>query len=277
MQGIGVMTENLKIYANQIRKLAAKQIYNAKSGHIGGAFSIADILSVLYFSEMKVDPKNLEEENRDRLVLSKGHASAALYAALALRGIVSEKDLLGFRNIDSILEGHPSIKIPGVDMGTGSLGQGLSIANGMGLAAKLDRLDYRTYVIVGDGECDEGQIWEAAMFAPQHKLDNVCLFVDCNGLQLGGRKVDIKNSNPIDEKFEKFGWNVVNINGNDVEQVLYGLEVFNITSNKPTAIICKTVKGCGSQVTENKAEWHGKAPNEEEYTQILKDLDTLKL
>lgn len=271
------MIDDLKIYANKIRKLAAKQIYEAKSGHLGGAFSIADILSVLYFEEMRINPKNPNDEDRDRFVLSKGHASAALYATLALKGYFSEKDLSGFRKIDSYLEGHPTMKVPGVDVNSGSLGQGLSIANGMALAAKMDKKSYRVFAILGDGECDEGQIWEAAMTASQHKLDNLCVFIDANGFQLDSRVSDIKNLNPIDEKFEKFGWNVVNINGNDIEQVLYAFEVFNITTTKPTAIICKTVKGSGSELTEGKAEWHGKAPNEEEYTKIMQDLEVIRL
>lgn len=271
------MIEDLKIYANRIRKLAANEIYEAQSGHIGGAFSIADILAVLYFSEMNVDPKNPQWKERDRFVLSKGHASAALYAALALKGYFPEKDLQGFRKIDSYLEGHPCMKVPGVDINSGSLGQGLSIANGMALAAKMDRHNYRVFTIVGDGECNEGQIWEAAQTSAHYKLDNLCLFVDANGFQLDARTSDVKLTNPLDEKFEKFGWNVININGNDIEQVLYAFEVFNITNNKPTAVICKTVKGSGSELTEGKAEWHGKAPNEEEYKKIMEDLEVVRL
>lgn len=271
------MTDDLKIYANKIRKFALKEVYEAQSGHLGGAFSIAEILSVLYFSEMNVDPKNPTWEDRDRLVLSKGHASSALYAALALKGFIPEKDLSGFRRIDSYLEGHPSMKTPGVDVNSGSLGQGLSIANGMAMAAKMDKKNYRVFAIVGDGECDEGQIWEAAMTAAHHKLDNLCLFVDANGFQLDSRTSDVKLLAPLDEKFEKFGWNVININGNDIEQVLYAFEVFNITNQKPTAVICKTVKGSGSELIEGKGEWHGKAPNEEQYKKILSDLEEVRL
>ncbi|MCQ2979205.1 MAG: transketolase [Clostridia bacterium] len=271
------MIEDLKIYANKIRKLSVNEIYNAQSGHVGGAFSIADILAVLYFEEMKVDPKKPDWSERDRFVLSKGHASAALYATLALKGYFPEKDLAGFRKIDSYLEGHPCMKVPGVDINSGSLGQGLSIANGMALAAKLDKKNYRVFSIIGDGECNEGQIWEAAQTAAHHKLDNLCLFVDANGFQLDARTSDVKLTNPLDEKFEKFGWNVININGNDIEQVLYAFEVFNITNNKPTAVICKTVKGSGSELTEGKAEWHGKAPNEEEYNKIMADLEVVRL
>ena len=271
------MLEDLKIYANKIRKLAVKEIYEAQSGHVGGAFSIADILAVLYFSEMRIDPKNPTWDERDRFVLSKGHASAALYATLALKGYFPEKDLMGFRKIDSYLEGHPCMKVPGVDINSGSLGQGLSIANGMALAAKMDKKNYRVFSIVGDGECNEGQIWEAAQTAAHHKLDNLCLFVDANGFQLDARTSDVKLTNPLDEKFEKFGWNVININGNDIEQVLYAFEVFNITTNKPTAVICKTVKGSGSELTEGKAEWHGKAPNEEEFNKIMEDLEVVRL
>lgn len=169
------------------------------------------------------------------------------------------------------------MKTPGVDVNSGSLGQGLSIANGMALAAKMDKKNYRVFAIVGDGECDEGQIWEAAMTAAHHKLDNLCLFVDANGFQLDSRTSDVKQLNPLDEKFEKFGWNVININGNDIEQVLYAFEVFNITNQKPTAVICKTVKGSGSELIEGKGEWHGKAPNEEQYKKILSDLEEVRL
>lgn len=271
------MIEELKITANKIRKLALDEIYSAKSGHIGGAFSVADILATLYFYEMKVDKNNPNWEDRDRLVLSKGHASAALYAALALKGFIPEKDLSTFRNIDSYLEGHPSMKIPGVDVSSGSLGQGLSIANGMALAGKIDNKDYRVYAVLGDGECNEGQVWEAAMFASTQKLDKLCLFIDANGIQLSGKTPDIKSIEPLDERFEKFGWNVININGNDPEQILYALEVFNITLNKPTAVIARTVKGSGSEFTENKVEWHGKAPNEEEYNKIMQDLEVIRL
>ncbi len=269
--------EELKIIANSIRKLILKQIYESKSGHPGGSLSAADILSVLYFDEMKIDVNNPRMRERDRFVLSKGHASSALYATLALKGYISESDLSGFRKTDSFLEGHPTLKIPGIDINSGSLGQGLSIANGMALASRLDQNPYRVYCLIGDGECNEGQIWEAAMTTAQHKLDNVCVIVDNNGLQLDGRNADIKNVDPLDKKFESFGWHVVNINGNDIEQVLYGFEVFNININKPTAIIAKTVKGYGVSQMENNAKWHGKAPSKEEYDEALRELEVIRL
>lgn len=265
--------ENLCEKALNIRKNIIEMIYQAKSGHPGGALSCSDILTVLYFSEMKVDVQNPKDENRDRLVLSKGHASAALYATLAEKGFISKEDLLGFRNINSILQGHPDMKkVPGVDMSTGSLGQGLSVANGMALAGKLDQKDYRVYCIMGDGEIEEGQIWEAAMTASHYGLDNLCAIVDNNNLQIDGTVTEVMNPNPIDEKFKSFGFNVININGNDIEEILSAFEKARIAKGKPTAIIAKTVKGKGISFMENQAGWHGKAPNEEEYKIAIQEL-----
>lgn len=265
--------EDLQIKATNIRRNIVKMIYEASSGHPGGALSCADILTVLYFSEMNIDVKNPADENRDRLVLSKGHASAALYATLAEKGFFSNEELLGFRNINSILQGHPDMnKIPGVDMSTGSLGQGLSVANGMALAAKLDNKDYRVYCIIGDGEIEEGQIWEAAMSASHYKLDNLCAIVDNNNLQIDGKITDVMNPNPIDEKFKSFGFNVININGNDIEDILGALYKARKAKGRPTVIIAKTVKGKGITFMENQVAWHGKAPNQEEYENAIEEL-----
>ena len=256
--------ENLSKIAFNIRKSIIEMIYTASSGHPGGALSCADILTALYFSEMKVDSP--EDENRDRLVLSKGHASAALYATLAEKGFLPREDLVGFRNINSYLQGHPDRKkIAGVDMSTGSLGQGLSVANGMGLAGKLDNKDYRVYCIMGDGEIEEGQIWEAAMTASHYKLDNLCAIVDNNNLQIDGKITEVMNPTPIDEKFKSFGFQVININGHEMDEILKAFEQAKMVKGKPTAIIAKTIKGKGVSFMENQAGWHGKAPNEEEY------------
>lgn len=264
---------DLQIKALSIRKNIVEMIYTAASGHPGGALSCADILTALYFSEMNVDVENPRDENRDRLVLSKGHASAALYATLAEKGFIKKEELIGFRNIKSNLQGHPDMnKIPGVDMSTGSLGQGLSAANGMALAAKLDNKDYRVYCITGDGEIQEGQIWEAAMTAGHHKLDNLCVIVDNNNLQIDGKVTDVMNPAPIDEKFKSFGFNVVNINGNDIDEILSAFAKARTAKGRPTAIIAKTVKGKGVSFMEDQAGWHGKAPNKEEYDIAMKDL-----
>lgn len=265
--------ENLKNRALNIRKNIVKMIYEAQSGHPGGALSCADILTALYFSEMNFNTDNPKDENRDRLVLSKGHASASLYATLAEKGFIKEEELKGFRNIDSILQGHPDMKkIPGVDMTTGSLGQGLSAANGMALAGKLDGKDYRVYCITGDGEIEEGQIWEAAMTASHYKLDNLCLIVDNNNLQIDGKVTDVMNVTPIDEKFKSFGFNVININGNDIDDILNAFDKARNAKGRPTVIIAKTIKGKGISFMENQAGWHGKAPSQEQYEQAMKEL-----
>lgn len=265
--------EELKQKANEIRKDIIEEVYNAKSGHPGGSLSIADIMAVLYFNELKIDEKNPRCEDRDRVVLSKGHCSPALYAVLAERGFFSKEDLKSFRKLESNLQGHPDLnKVPGVDMTSGSLGQGLSVANGMAISAKMDNKDYRVYVILGDGEIEEGQIWEAAMTANKYKLDNLCVIVDNNNLQIDGTIEEVKSSYPIDEKFKSFGFNVINIDGNNIEEIINAFETAKQTKNKPTCIIAKTIKGKGVSFMENKAEWHGKAPSEEEYIQAMKDL-----
>lgn len=266
--------EDLKMKAKDIRKDIIEEVYNANSGHPGGSLSISDIMAVLYFNELRIDEKNPRWEERDRLVLSKGHCSPALYAALAERGFFDKEDLKSFRKIESNLQGHPDLnKVPGVDMTSGSLGQGLSIANGMAIAGKMDNKNYRVYTILGDGEIEEGQIWEAAMTANKYKLDNLCVIVDNNNLQIDGTIEEVMSSYPIDEKFKSFGFNVLTIDGNNIEEILNGFEIAKQTKNKPTCIIAKTIKGKGVSFMENKAEWHGKAPNEEEYIQAMKDLN----
>lgn len=266
--------DELKLKATKIRRNIVNMIYLASSGHPGGALSITDILTVLYFTEMNVDPLNPKDENRDRFVLSKGHASAALYATLAERGFIQNEDLLGFRKLDSNLQGHPDMnKVPGVDMTTGSLGQGLSTANGMALAGKLDNKNYRVYCALGDGEIEEGQVWEAAMSASHYKLDNLCVIVDNNNLQIDGEITKVMNSYPIDEKFRSFGFNVINIDGHNFDEILNAFESARTFKGKPTAIIAKTVKGKGVSFMENLAEWHGKAPNLEQYEQALKEIE----
>lgn len=263
----------LKEKALNIRRDIIEMVYMASSGHPGGALSIADILTVLYFLEMNISPLTPKDENRDRFILSKGHASPALYATLAERGFFSKEELRGFRNIDSILQGHPDMKsIPGVDMSTGSLGQGLSVANGMALAGKLDKKDYRVYCLLGDGEIEEGQIWEAAMSSGHYKLDNLCVIVDNNNLQIDGVISEVMNSYPIDKKFKDFGFEVIKINGNDFKSIINGFEEAKRIKGKPTAIIAKTIKGKGVSYMENVAGWHGKAPNEQEYVQAMQEL-----
>ncbi len=263
----------LKEKALNIRRDIIEMVYMASSGHPGGALSITDILTVLYFLEMNISPLTPKDENRDRFILSKGHASPALYATLAERGFFSKEELRGFRNIDSILQGHPDMKsIPGVDMSTGSLGQGLSVANGMALAGKLDKKDYRVYCLLGDGEIEEGQIWEAAMSSGHYKLDNLCVIVDNNNLQIDGVISEVMNSYPIDKKFKDFGFEVIKINGNDFKSIINGFEEAKRIKGKPTAIIAKTIKGKGVSYMENVAGWHGKAPNEEEYVQAMQEL-----
>ena len=266
--------EDLKQKAKEIRKDIIEEVYNAKSGHPGGSLSIADIMAVLYFNELKIDEKNPRWEDRDRVVLSKGHCSPALYAALAERGFFSKETLKSFRKIDSNLQGHPDLnKVQGVDMTSGSLGQGLSVANGMAISAKMDNKDYRVYVILGDGEIEEGQVWEAAMTANKYKLDNLCVIVDNNNLQIDGTIEEVMSSYPIDEKFKSFGFNVLNIDGNNIEEIINAFESAKKTKDKPTCIIAKTIKGKGVSFMENKAEWHGKAPSEEEYTEAMRELN----
>ena len=266
--------EDLKQKAKEIRKDIIEEVYNAKSGHPGGSLSIADIMAVLYFNELKIDQKNPRWEDRDRVVLSKGHCSPALYATLAERGFFSKETLKSFRKIDSNLQGHPDLnKVQGVDMTSGSLGQGLSVANGMAISAKMDNKDYRVYVILGDGEIEEGQVWEAAMTANKYKLDNLCVIVDNNNLQIDGTIEEVMSSYPIDEKFKSFGFNVLNIDGNNIEEIINAFESAKKTKDKPTCIIAKTIKGKGVSFMENKAEWHGKAPSEEEYNEAMRELN----
>ena len=270
--------EKLKDIARLIRADVIKEVYSAKSGHPGGALSIVDILTVLYFNQMNINPEEPKNENRDRLVLSKGHASAALYATLAERGFFSVNELENFRKLGSILQGHPDMKhIPGVDMTTGSLGQGLSVANGMAMMSKLDKKGIRVYAILGDGEIEEGQIWEAAMTSSQYRLDNLCVIVDNNNLQIDGELKKVMSSYPIDKKFESFGFVVFNVDGNNIEELIKVFESAKLIKGKPVAIIAKTIKGKGVSFMENKTEWHGKAPSEEEYKQAIKELGAQNL
>ena len=263
----------LEKIAYKIRKHAIDAVYSASSGHPGGSLSIADILAVLYFDEMNVDAKNPKDENRDRFVLSKGHCAPALYGALCEKGFFPKEDIKTFRNANSYLQGHPDMKgVPGVDMSTGSLGQGICAANGMALAAKLDNKDYRVYSILGDGEIEEGQVWEAAMFAPHYGLDNMTIFVDFNGLQIDGDITKVMNPTPIDKKFEAFGWNVLIIDAHNYDEIKNALHTAKNTKGKPTAIIAKSIKGKGVSFMENEAGWHGMAPNEEQYNIAVSEL-----
>lgn len=265
--------EFLKIKANEIRKDIIEEVYNAKSGHPGGSLSIADIMTVLYFDELNIDEKNPRWEDRDRLVLSKGHCAPALYAALSERGFFEKEKLKSLRKLDSNLQGHPNMNdVLGVDMSTGSLGQGLSVANGMAISGKIDNKNYRVYCILGDGEIEEGQIWEAAMTSNKYKLDNLCVIVDNNNLQIDGTIQEVMDSNPIDEKFKAFGFDVIKIDGHSFDEIKTAFKEAKETKEKPTCIIAKTIKGKGVSFMENQAGWHGKAPNEEEYTQAIKDL-----
>lgn len=251
--------------AKNIRRDIIEEIYDAQSGHPGGSLSIADIMTVLYFYEMNVDPQNPKYENRDRLVLSKGHCAPALYATLANRGFFNKKELSTLRKIDSNLQGHPDMnKVPGVDMTTGSLGQGISVATGMAMAGKLDNKPYRVYCIMGDGEIEEGQVWEASMSAVKYKLDNLCIIADNNNLQIDGTIEDVMSSYPIDEKFKSFGFQIINIDGHNYQEIIDAFDVARNIKEKPVCIIAKTIKGKGISYMENKIEWHGKAPNEEQ-------------
>jgi len=264
----------LELTAYKIRKHAIDAVYSAASGHPGGSLSIADILSVLYFDEMNIDPKNPKDPSRDRLVLSKGHCSPALYGALAERGFFPVEDIKTFRKTESYLQGHPDMKgTSGVEMSTGSLGQGICAANGMALNAKLDNKDYRVYAILGDGELEEGQVWEAAMFAAHYKLDNLCAYVDFNGLQIDGDITKVMNPTPIDKKFEAFGWNVVTIDGHNYDEIKAALKNAKETKGKPTVIVAKSVKGKGVSYMENNAAWHGNAPKEDDYNQAMSELN----
>lgn len=265
--------EELQKIANTIRINTIKQVYKAQSGHPGGSLSIADILAVLYFNQMNINEKEPTSLLRDRFVLSKGHCSPALYATLAERGYFDKKELHSFRNIEGKLQGHPDMtKVPGVDMTTGSLGQGLSVANGMALNSKINHDGYRVYCLLGDGEIEEGQIWEAAMTANKYKLDNLCVIVDNNNLQIDGNIKDVKGLDNIEGKFRNFGFNTIVINGHNISQIIDSFETAKTTKGMPTAIIAKTIKGKGVSYMENEAKWHGKAPNKEEYEIAMKEL-----
>ena len=260
--------------ANEVRKGVIKSTHAAKSGHPGGSLSVADIITYLYFEELNVDPKNPKWEDRDRFVLSKGHVAPALYSALAEKGFFPKEDLLTLRHVGSYLQGHPDMKgIPGVDMSSGSLGQGVSCAAGMALAAKMDNKDYRVYAVTGDGEIEEGQIWEAAMFAGFRKLDNLVVVVDNNNLQIDGAIDTVCSPYPIDKKFEAFNFHTIVIDGNDFDQIRAAFKEARETKGMPTAIIAKTVKGKGVSFMENEVGWHGKGPNDEECRIALEELE----
>ena len=264
---------HLQKIALEIRKGALTAVYTAASGHPGGSLGIAELLAYLYFEEMHVDPKNPKDPDRDRFVLSKGHTSPALYAALAEKGFFPKEDLKTFRQKDSYLQGHPDMKhIPGVDMSTGSLGQGISAACGMALSGKISEKKYRVWTILGDGECEEGQGWEAAMFAAHYGLNNLCAFVDFNGLQIDGAVTEVMNPTPLDTKFAAFGWNTLVIDGHDFDQIASAVEAAK-RSAKPTAVICKTTKGKGVSYMENVCAWHGSAPKTEQYEQGMRELE----
>lgn len=265
--------EALANIANEIRMGALEQVYEAQSGHPGGALSCSDILAVLYFNQMNIDPKQPDALARDRFVLSKGHCSPALYATLARKGYFDKAVLSGFRNIDSNLQGHPDMtKIPGVDMTTGSLGQGMSAAVGMAIGSKMDSAGCRVYCLVGDGEIEEGQIWESAMTASKNELDNLCVIVDHNGLQIDGTVEDVAGLVDIKEKFESFGFYTIEIDGHDIEEIIHAFQVARQEKGRPTAIIANTIKGKGVSFMEGKAGWHGKAPNKDEYEEAINEL-----
>lgn len=263
--------------ARRIRVGIIESVYHAGCGHPGGSLGIADIMAYLYFEEMKVDPKEPKDPSRDRFVLSKGHTAPALYATLAERGFFPVEELKTLRQIDSRLQGHPDMKgIPGVDMTSGSLGQGISAACGMALAAKITGQDYRVYAVLGDGESEEGQVWEAAMFAAHYKLDNLVAVIDWNGLQIDGPIAEVMNPAPHDEKLRAFGWHVISIDGNDLDSIEAAFAEARTVKGKPTAIVARTVKGRGVSYMENAVEWHGAAPKEDQYKIALAELGALK-
>ena len=260
--------------ANEVRKGIVTAVHSAKSGHPGGSLSAADIYTYLYFEEMNIDPKDPKKADRDRFVLSKGHTAPGYYSTLAHRGFFPVEDLTTLRKVGSYLQGHPDMKhIPGVDMSSGSLGQGISAAVGMAISAKLSDDDYRVYTLLGDGEIQEGQVWEAAMFAGFRKLDNLVVIVDNNGLQIDGDIADVCSPYPIDKKFEAFNFHVINIDGNDFDQIEAAFKEARETKGMPTAIIAKTIKGKGVSFMEDQAGWHGKAPNDEQYAQAMEELE----
>ena len=265
--------EGLANIANDIRIEIIEQVYNANSGHPGGSLSCADILAVLYFNQMNIDSENPNAKGRDRFVLSKGHCAPALYATLARKGYFDKELLKGFRKVGSNLQGHPDMKkVPGVDMSTGSLGQGLSAAVGMAIGSKMEHEGYRVYCLLGDGELEEGQVWEAAMSASKNKLDNLCAIVDYNTLQIDGNVEEVAGLIDIKEKFESFGFNVIEVNGHDIEALIHAFNSAKHQKDMPSVIIARTIKGKGVSFMEGKAEWHGKAPNQEQYEQAINEL-----
>ena len=265
--------QELENISKLIRRDIITMLTESASGHPGGSLSIADIMSVLFFDEMNIDPKDPKNPDRDRFVLSKGHAAPVLYSTLARRGYLEVEELNTLRKIDSRLQGHPNMNdLPGIDMSTGSLGQGISAAVGMALAGKLDKKDYRVFTILGDGELEEGQVWEASMSAAHYQLDNLIAFVDNNGLQIDGNIENVMNPGPIDKKFEAFGWNVLKINGHDYDEIKGAIKKAKETKGKPTVIVCNTIKGKGVSFMENEAGWHGNAPNKEQCEQALKEI-----
>ena len=265
--------KGLNEITNVIRKDIVSMICKSKSGHPGGSLSAVEILTALYFDQMNIDPTNPKMEDRDRFVLSKGHAAPALYATLAQRGYFAKDELNNLRQLGSMLQGHPDMKkVPGVEMSTGSLGQGFSVACGMAMAAKLDNAPWNVYALLGDGEIQEGIVWEATMSAAHYKLDNLIVFLDYNGLQIDGNIESVMNINPIEDKFKTFGWNVITIDGHDFDQIFAALDMAKDTVDKPTMIIAKTIKGKGVSFMENQASWHGSAPSEEQLEQALSEL-----
>ena len=267
----------LQGYAKNIRSSIVSMVTEAQSGHPGGSLSAADILTALYFAEMNVNPQNPQQADRDRFVLSKGHAAPVLYATLAEKGFFPKEELLTLRKINSRLQGHPSMKsLPGIDMSTGSLGQGLSVAAGMALAARLDDSDHRVYTILGDGELEEGMVWEGAMFAAHYKLDNLTAFVDFNGLQIDGPVSEVLSPLPIPEKWQAFNWNVIVIDGHDMNEIYDAIQTAKTVKGKPTMIVAKTVKGKGVCEMENIADWHGKAPTQAQCELFLTQLNDLE-
>ena len=266
----------LKKTANAVRRDIVKEVYSAKAGHPGGSLSAADLFTFLYFEEMHIDPKNPRDPDRDRFVLSKGHTCPGLYAAMAERGYFPKEELPTFRHLGARLQGHPSMQyLPGLDMSSGSLGQGISAACGMALAGKIDGKDYRVYTLLGDGELEEGEVWEAAMFAGNQHLDNLCVIVDNNNLQIDGRIDDVNSPKPIDEKFAAFKFHVIKINGHDFDEIRAAFQEAKNTKGQPTLILASTIKGKGVSYMENQAGWHGKAPNAEQYETAMQDLDRI--
>lgn len=265
--------QELMDIAKIIRKDIVSMLTESASGHPGGSLSATDIVTTLFFNEMNIDPKNPKMEDRDRFVLSKGHAAPVLYSALARRGFFDPKELSTLRKFGSNLQGHPNMNdLPGIDMSTGSLGQGISAAVGMALAGKADDKNYRVYSLLGDGELEEGQVWEAAMAGAHYKLDNLTIFIDFNGLQIDGEITKVMNPSPIDKKFEAFGWNVLVIDGHNYDEILEAIEKAKNHKGQPTAIVCKTVKGKGVSFMENQASWHGTAPSKEQCEEALKEI-----